>query len=266
LNLGYHLPDDWMLNLTYLREYVSVEPGRDFDAEIPLANQFRNGTTSSFRLSATWDKRDNRLFPTKGWMLFGSAEAAPKLPTPLGGTFIFNRYTVYGRTYLPLPLGFVFKTNASFGLIEQLDPDSPLPISEMYYVGGINTVRGYLLRSISPTILVGSATRPDASAQNFGVGGNKQAIFNFELEFPIFEKVGIRGVLFYDAGNTFAHNSPFFMDRQHDLPLGLFHSVGWGFRWFSPIGPLRFEWGVPLNRRGPDDQPVLFEFTIGNFF
>jgi outer membrane protein insertion porin family len=263
INLGYHIFEDVMLNVTYTREYVKVEPGRDFDSEIPLANQFRNGVTSSLRLSATWDERDNRLFPTSGFMLFGSAEAAPDF---LGGSFLFTRYTAYGRKYFPLPFGFVFKINATFGLIQQLDPSSPLPISEMYYVGGINTVRGYLLRSISPTILVGSSTRPDTGVQAFGVGGNKQAVFNFELEFPIFEKVGIRGVLFYDAGNAFAANARFFEDKQHDLPLGMFHSVGFGFRWFSPIGPLRFEWGIPLNRRGPEDQPVLFEFTIGNFF
>jgi outer membrane protein insertion porin family len=46
--------------------------------------------------------------------------------------------------------------------------------------------------------------------------------------------------------------------------------VGFGFRWFSPMGPLRFVWGFPLNRRSSNgvyiDQPVDFQFTIGNFF
>jgi outer membrane protein insertion porin family len=48
--------------------------------------------------------------------------------------------------------------------------------------------------------------------------------------------------------------------------------VGFGFRWFSPIGPLRFEWGIPLNRRRDRftgnfiDQAVDFQFTIGSFF
>ncbi|MET0402743.1 MAG: BamA/TamA family outer membrane protein, partial [Cystobacter sp.] len=86
-----------------------------------------------------------------------------------------------------------------------------------------------------------------------------------ELEFPVFEKAGIRGVLFYDAGNAFASNELFFQDKQDNVPLGLFHSVGFGFRWFSPVGPLRFEWGIPLTKR-PGDQAILFEFTIGNFF
>ena len=72
-------------------------------------------------------------------------------------------------------------------------------------------------------------------------------------------------MLFYDAGNAFGINERLFQDRQDKLPLGLYHSAGFGFRWFSPIGPLRFEWGIPLTRR-PEDEPILFEFTIGNFF
>ena len=126
-------------------------------------------------------------------------------------------------------------------------------------------MRGYFLRSISPTLLVPVNSNPDAAITEFRSGGNKQLILNLELEFPIFEKAGIRGVLFYDAGNAYAINERLFQDRQDDVPLGLFHSVGFGFRWFSPIGPLRFEWGIPLTKR-PDDEPILFEFTIGNFF
>jgi outer membrane protein insertion porin family len=263
INLGYYVLEDLSLNAGYTREYVSVQPGRDFDAEIPLSNQFRNGVTSALRLSASWDRRNNRLFPSSGFLQFASAEFAPSL---LGGSFLFNRYTAYSRFYFPLPLGIVLKTNAQIGYIQQLDPNLPLPISEMYYLGGINTVRGYLLRSITPTILVGSSTRPDAPVQNFGIGGNKQFFFNLELEFPIFEKVGIRGVLFYDAGNAFGADAKFFEETRYQVPLGLFHSVGFGFRWFSPIGPLRFEWGIPLNRRSPLDQAVVFEFTIGNSF
>ena len=53
--------------------------------------------------------------------------------------------------------------------------------------------------------------------------------------------------------------------RRLKPPLGLYYSFGFGFRWFSPIGPLRFEWGIPITRR-PEDKEILFEFTIGNFF
>ncbi|MCY1002566.1 outer membrane protein assembly factor BamA [Myxococcus sp. MISCRS1] len=261
VSIGYQFIDDLLGTIGYTREWVNVEAGSNLGAVL-LANQFLSGTTSAARLSLSFDRRDNRLFPSRGFIHFGSVELAPDF---LGGTFLFNRYTAYSRLYFPMPLGFVFKTNATIGYIQQLDSNKPLPISELYYVGGINSVRGYYLRSISPSVKVPRSGSPDATVTDFLVGGNKQLVFNFELEFPIFEKAGLRGVLFYDAGNAFASSERFFQDRQNDLPLGLFHSAGFGFRWFSPIGPLRFEWGIPLTRR-PEDDRILFEFTIGNFF
>jgi outer membrane protein insertion porin family len=78
--------------------------------------------------------------------------------------------------------------------------------------------------------------------------------------------------VFYDMGNAFKPGK-FFSDPDHPgLPLSLFSSVGFGFRWFSPIGPLRFEWGIPLQPRTDPltgiqiDSPLDFQFTIGNFF
>jgi outer membrane protein insertion porin family len=217
---------------------------------------------SSAKVSLTWDRRDNRLFPTKGFLHFGSVEVAPNL---LGGTFNFIRYTGYSRFYVPLFAGIVFKSNATIGYIQELDPSNPLPISELYYLGGVNTIRGYYLSSISPALQTGLTRQPDSATTPFYVGGNKQIYANFELEFPIVEKVGIRGVVFYDVGNVYASNEQFFQSKQYNLPLGMFHSVGFGLRWFSPLGPLRFEWGIPLNRR-PIDQPVDFQFGIGSFF
>ena len=89
-----------------------------------------------------------------------------------------------------------------------------------------------------------------------------------------------QGVLFADAGNVYAEDENlFYLDGKareplleqlpfdpSSLPAGMFWSVGFGFRWFSPIGPLRFEWGVPLTRRPTDDTGPLFEFSIGNVF
>ncbi|NJK89906.1 MAG: BamA/TamA family outer membrane protein [Myxococcales bacterium] len=105
---------------------------------------------------------------------------------------------------------------------------------------------------------------------------------NAELEFPLLEALQIRGVFFVDAGNVYGQDEQFFYiggarspQRGFDdelrfdydsLPLGLLWSWGFGFRWFSPIGPLRFEWGFPLTPRPRDVQSPLFEFSIGNSF
>jgi len=140
-----------------------------------------------------------------------------------------------------------------------------VPISELYFVGGINSVRGYPMYSISPTV--------DATNQPYGkpfatnVGGNKQAILNLELELPFFESAGIRGVVFADAGNAFGRGEW----SDPNVKWSLYKSVGFGIRWMSPVGPLRFEWGFPLDRRKNRDgdyidRPMDFQFTIGNFF
>lgn len=276
LNFGYHLTPDLLMYLAYGLEAVQVEPSStsyglgttsnpyaSAYANVALANRFRSGLNSTVTLTLTYDKRDNRLFPSDGYYLSGSTQYGPK---QLGGTFNFVRYSANARYYRPLFAGLVFKTNATLGYIEGIQ-GSRVPISELYYVGGINSVRGYYLRTITPNERVGSTANPDAPLTDFPVGGDKQLVLNFELEFPIIEKIGIRGVVFYDAGNAYAPNESLFQDK-HDVintPLGLLHSAGFGVRWFSPIGPLRFEWGFPLTPR-PLDQSVDFEFTIGNFF
>jgi outer membrane protein insertion porin family len=284
--------------------------------------------TTSTRLSAVWDMRNNRLFPSAGWFLQGSAELAlPELGAavmpgvekwvkdavkaagvrdlPLcpgvgclkgnGQPNTFTRFTGTARGYLnggfllPELSGVVLKSNLELGF---LNTDDQL-IFENYYMGGFNTIRGYFLRSISPVARVGSAADPLSPLTEFRTGGDKQVIANIELEFPIFEQVGIRGVLFLDAGNTYAKDENLFYigneanpflatqrcaggpcwDPRTELPLGLFYSVGAGIRWFSPLGPLRFEWGIPLTPRPAGtfgleagDQPFQFEFNVGNSF
>jgi outer membrane protein insertion porin family len=252
---------DLRLFLTYNLQDIGLSPFSQGTQQILLANQFLTGVESSVRLTLTWDKRNDRLYPSSGFMASQSFEVAPSW---LGSTFKFARYAGYARFYAPLVLGAVFKTNWSYGYIQGLE-GSPIPISERYFVGGINSVRGYYLLSISPTVPVGFRV-PDSSTTPFEIGGNKEIVINNEIEFPIVEKIGIRGVLFYDLGNAYGENERFFQDKLYPtLPLGLLQSVGFGIRWFSPIGPLRFEWGFPLTPR-PQDGPYDFEFTIGNFF
>ncbi|HEY6003954.1 MAG TPA: outer membrane protein assembly factor BamA [Anaeromyxobacter sp.] len=261
--------EDMRLFLTYTNERVDVTA---VSLATTARSQFNSGTTSSARLSLQWDRRDNRLFPTKGHYLTVSGEAAPPFlaPRSLFGKQVnlFTRYTVDARYYYPIGWGVVARSKLTLGLIRDWDAAHPVPISELYYVGGINSVRGYRFLSISPSQTVMSSTVPDASTTLIAVGGDKQAILNLELEFPLFQSVGVRGVVFTDMGNAFAPGK--WTDPA--VRWSLYKSVGLGFRWFSPIGPLRFEWGFPLNRRTDPvtgqriDEPLDFQFTIGNFF
>jgi len=255
--------EDFRVFLTYTLENVKVQAA--VGTQDVLANQFLSGLTSSIRISFNYDKRDNRLFPTSGHLESASAEFASSL---LGSENLFQRYRFIERFYRPLWLGMVFKTNISIGYIRATDPvNHPVAISEKFFEGGINSIRGYTLRSISPTLKIATVSEPNAGIIDFPVGGNKELITNWEVEFPLLGSAGLRGVGFFDAGNVFSEQENFFQSSQRNgtLPLGLFLSLGFGLRWFSPLGPLRFEVGFPLTRR-PIDEAYLFEFTIGNFF
>ena len=151
---------------TYTNERVDVTAAQ---LEATARSQFNSGTTSSVRLSLQWDKRDNRLFPTNGFFLSVSGEAAPPVlaPSALFGDRVnlFTRYSFDARAYQPVWRGIVARAKLTLGLIRDWDADHPVPISELFYVGGINSVRGYRYLSISPQEHQPSAAGPDATTR-----------------------------------------------------------------------------------------------------
>ena len=261
--------EDLRLFATYTNERVDVSASTLVTTQ---DERLGSGTTSSLRLSLQMDKRDNRLFPSRGFYASISAEVAPPVlaPEALFGRDVnlFTRYALDLRGYYPIGLGLIARARATFGLVRDWDREHRVPISERYYVGGINSVRGYRYLSISPEEPVPAGTSIESGTRLLAKGGDKQAIVNLEIEFPLFQSVGIRGVVFADGGNAFAAGK--YSDPA--VSLSLYKSWGFGFRWFSPIGPLRFEWGFPLDRRKDPvtgqyiDGRTDFQFTIGNFF
>jgi outer membrane protein insertion porin family len=283
LTWGYLLAEDLRLMLTYTLEDVSVSTsgfrGLFSGAAVQpvavgsIANLLRSGVTSAGRALLSYDTRDNRMFPTRGWYNTLSGEVADHF---LLSENVFTRYEAVARYFYPIWGPFVLRLKGEAGLIASRDARG-VPIFERYFVGGIYDVRGFSPRSLGPQIRALSDQSQDSALRSFLVGGNMQVIGNAEIEFPIFDKVGIRGVVFTDVGNAFNLEDqyckirPFDVDASKDPCLGPLNpsayraSWGFGFRWFSPIGPLRFEWGIPF-RTLPGEQPIVFEFTIGNFF
>jgi outer membrane protein insertion porin family len=161
----------------------------------------------------------------------------------------------------------VWRNNISYGFISSNDPDKPEPFNELFLLGGANSLRGFDWFSVGKRK---KSNKAYAEAKQAGYtddeaeiialkpyGGTQQLFYNLEFQFPLISEAGIKGVVFYDIGNA-----------DDDLVLSeMRQDVGFGFRWFSPIGPLRFEWGFPLQRReqfGEDN--VNFEFAIGSPF
>lgn len=290
LTLGYLVSDNVRVFGTYKLERVKVqqnEPGisigglvSPFGTSAPgtIANLFRSGLTSSIRATVNWDTRDDRMFPTKGVYLSASAEVADPY---IGSQSVYHRVSGFARFYYPIWGPIIFRTNLEAGYIGSR-ASLGVPVYERYFLGGINTIRGFQLFSLGPQVNTLQTASPFAPTSPFNIGGNLELIGNFEVEFPIFPQLRIKGVVFFDAGNAYNTESricsssgstglagPIDPCAYKQGFTGIFGnlrtSVGFGFRWFSPIGPLRFEWGIPLKRLQGED-PIVFEFTIGNFF
>jgi len=296
LTFGYALIQPWLrIGLTTTVQHDAVDTNQvntffgstsgfvSIFQRLPLANLFNAGRTISLRPAITYDTRNNRLFPSSGVFLQASTELAT---SAFGSEIEFLRHELIGRFYYPLfgqseqpGSGFILKMNNKVGVIT-----SPLsqgvPIFARYFLGGILDVRGYRLRTLGPRLPLNSSLDVNAPpiANGANIGGNLQYYSNLEFEFPIIDKVGIRGVTFFDAGNTFNLEQQFCKTTPAPQfsPLvspcfdagsirNLRLSSGMGIRWFSPLGPLRFEWGFPLNKLSYEESSV-FEFTIGNFF
>jgi outer membrane protein insertion porin family len=232
-----------------------------------------NGLTSSATFTLEYDKRNDRFNPSDG--LYGSAAIEY---AGLGGEKKFTKGFLTARYYKPIFWGLTFRNNLNYGFINSNDPNLAPPFNELFLLGGANSLRGFNWfevgkRKRSPKIYNcyrGTYTgdyagcpggtglgqdQGDATASQKAMlpyGGTQQLYYNLEFEFPLISEAGIRGVFFYDVGNA-----------DDVLKLEAFRSdVGFGFRWFSPIGPLRFEWGFPIARQ-QDEPAVNFQFAIG---
>ena len=203
------------------------------------------GTNIGHTISTAFirDTRDRLFNPTVGSENSINIKHAG---TPFGGDIGFTKYQGESGWYFPLfwkTVGFV---HGKVGFIHG-DSTGKVPTWERFYMGGINSIRGYDWRDISPR----------DPLTNDPIGGNKMVQGNVEFLFPLIPKAGMRGVLFYDTGNVY--------DNGEEIDLGnLRESTGFGIRWYSPIGPIRLEYGYILDseKRGEGG----WEFSMGSAF
>ncbi len=251
---------------------IPTAAGATFQQQADIYHAQRSGFTSAARLSLTYDSRDNRLFPTKGIYTSFSSEAADPY---LGSQRTYVRHRFFGRFYYPLLWGAVLRINTEAGLITSRSK-AGVPLYERFFQGGILSIRGFAFNDLGPQGSLPAIADPGASFNRIRIGGNAMLRANFEIEFPIVTAVGIKGVVFFDAGNVWNTDRNYcgltaaYPSDPSRTMCGfnqLRYSAGFGVRWFSPMGPLRFEWGFPINpRTDQGEQRMRFDFTIGQFF
>ena len=211
--------------------------------QFPLVcRQLGTQTTTGFRTSLSRDTRDYNLDARTGWR----TSAGFDLGTPyLGGSNNFYKYYLDVTKYTPLPFDTRVSTRVRYGAAVGLE-GKPIPLTERFFVGGINTMRGFVFGRAGPV-----------THSNTLLGATKQLIFNTDFIFTISTEAKLNGVIFFDYGKGFGDDEP--------LSFNLRKTAGLEGRWISPFGPLRAAYGINLDPH-PGEKKGVFEFTIGSLF
>ncbi len=222
-------------SIYYLDSAAEVDPV--FKAAQARGWQLQSGVGLAFERNTT----DKPFMPTKGSFSGVSFEYDSK---DLGSEFNLFKQDYHAGYYYPLFWKFIGHVRAETGFE---NGSADVPIWDRFFLGGIDSMRGWYYGYLGPR-----------DAHNIVVGGNKFAVLNTELLFPLLEHYGMRGLVFFDWGNAFSAG------QQID-PSNFREDVGPGIRWNSPFGPLRIEMGYVLDRR-PGDPQYEWQFSAGAFF
>jgi len=223
-------------------EYKDPQPGLCPGGNPLICDQLGYQSTTGLRGVISRDTRDYFMDPRTGWR----TSVGVSYGTPyLGGTNNFYKYTVDVMKYTPLPLDTRLGLRARYGKAEGID-GKPIPLTERYFVGGINTVRGFKFGRAGPVTVFNTLQ-----------GAATELMFNTDFIFPISSEAKLNGDLFFDYGKGFNDNE--------SLSLNLRSAAGFEIRWISPFGPLRAAYGINLDPN-PGESKGVFEFTIGSLF
>lgn len=250
LLFGYPLGEYTNLNWHYRLEQYTIEDVED-EADKVIKDIEGENWASSFYASIKRDTTDRRINPTKGMTHQFSTEYGGGI---LGGDDDFIKYIADANHYFPIFLETVIHLHAQAGYIMENGGDR-IPPFERFYLGGMNSVRGYKERSVSP--LYDDKDASEGYEEGDEKGGNKSFFFNAEYLVPLHKEMGILGLVFFDAGKAW--------DEDENIDTDLYKSVGAGVRWYSPLGPLRLEYGYPLDEIN-NEREGRFEFSVGQFF
>jgi outer membrane protein insertion porin family len=203
-------------------------------------------TTSSVGNTLIYDRRDDKIEPTTGYVVRLSQEVAG-----LGGSEKFFRNVLQGGHYFPVTDDVVFSVSGEAGQIAAFGERLRLP--NRFFIGG-DSFRGFATGGVGPRETVSSKA----------IGGRYYYVSTAEMTFPLGlpNDFGIKGRLFTDAGSSW--NSGETGADVRDVN-SLRVSVGTGVSWKSPFGLIRLDLGIPVRKEDFDDTEV-FRVNFGSRF
>ncbi|MEJ8574886.1 autotransporter assembly complex family protein [Microbaculum marinum] len=196
-------------------------------------------------VSARYDSTDDKLDPSKGIRAIG--EVTP-YPSFLGSSVNMTRLEGSVSTYHSFDAAkrFILAGRILAGTVIGPDSVAEIPADKRFYAGGGGTIRGYDYQGVSPRLPNGEI-----------IGGKHLFVASAEARLRVTDTIGI--VPFVDAGGAFSSGTPTFGSEDFKVGAGL------GLRYYTAIGPIRFDVAVPLER-GPWDPSVAFYVGLGQSF
>lgn len=242
VRLARALNEFWTVGVRYQIENIEI-----FDVDGGASNVIKaekgSRSKSSVRGSLTYDTRDNVFLTHKGERVEFWAEGAGGVL--MGDTDIW-KLGAEAQKWWGLPYDLIFSAKGSTAVADSYNGQNRVPIFDRYFLGGSRTVRGFDYREVGPR-----------DSEDEPIGGLTMAYSNFELTYPIIDRV--RGAVFYDMGVV---NSGSFDYSAANYEAG----VGFGFRMDLPIGPLRIDFGFPVVYEEYNDHLMKFHFDVGYQF
>lgn len=241
IRFGYPVFDYTRLYLSYAYDIGDIENVEE-DASSLVKDMEGTNITSSVSTTLHYDSKDKLFNPTEGMDHSLTVQYAG-----IGGDIAFTKYLGEAGVYIPMFWGTVGFLHAKTGYVQE-NSNGKLPDYERFYLGGMNSLRGFDWRDIH-----------ELDENGDEIGGNKFVQFNIEYLIPLIKEAGLMGVIFFDQGNVFN-------DSEKIETNDLRESAGFGFRWYSPIGPIRIENGYILDPKEGEGSSGRWEFTMGSAF
>ncbi|NJD68973.1 MAG: outer membrane protein assembly factor BamA [candidate division NC10 bacterium] len=214
------------------------------DAPDLIRRQEGTSTTGRVSLGLSMNLTDSRLDTTTGFVGAATYQLAARF---FGGSNKFQRFNVDLGYYHPLVWKLVGHIRGNL-IVADAYGGKRLPVQERIYLGGTTTVRGFKTFRLSPI----------DEDTNERIGGTKALYFNNEVMFPIYEPLGLKGLIFFDAGNAFRGGDSISL-------TDLRPTAGGGVRVATPFGLVRVEWGLNLDRK-PGEAKSAVHLTMGSMF
>ncbi|MEA3207092.1 MAG: outer membrane protein insertion porin family [Chthoniobacter sp.] len=214
----------------------------DDSASQTIKNEEGERLKSEVSAGVRYDTRDSVFLTRKGEVIDLSAYVAGGF---LGGNTDIYGFDLEASKYIHLPWDAILTFAGEVASVNTWSGGDEVPIFDRLYLGGANNLRGFKFRDVGPKDDDGEP-----------IGGNSLWRVTVEVTFPIVDKV--RGAFFYDTGSVSA--------QSYDFGGAVNSDVGFGVRLDLPIGPVRLDYGIPIQSDRFNDSSGKFQFNIGYQF